>query len=96
MQRFKNVVEISYENLKYFLKCRKPFKNLEESQSKRNLFELCPFIFFQTLVTQVEIRPTSLRLDPKYSFYYVNVACLLVTGVGPFVVLALLNGAICR
>ena len=46
--------------------------------------------------TRVEIRPTELRLDDDYVFYYVNLARFFVTGIGPFLGLVFLNYGIHR
>jgi hypothetical protein len=46
--------------------------------------------------TYIEFRPTPMRLNDDYVFYYVNMARLVVTGIVPLVALSLLNMSIYR
>ena len=44
----------------------------------------------------IEFRATPMRVDENYSFYYVNLTRLIVTGIVPFGALAMLNFSIYR
>ena len=46
--------------------------------------------------TVIEFRATPMRVDENYSFYYVNLTRLIVTGIIPFGALAMLNLSIYR
>lgn len=47
-------------------------------------------------VTRIAVRPTDLRLDEDYVFYYVHLTRLLITGIFPFFSLVFLNNGIHR
>ena len=49
-----------------------------------------------TEVTKAEYKPTELRLDEDYVFYYVNLTRFFVTGIFPFACLVFLNLSIYR
>jgi hypothetical protein len=46
--------------------------------------------------TVVDFRPTALRLNQNYSFYYVHLTRLFITGIIPFGALVFLNLSIYR
>ena len=47
-------------------------------------------------VLKAEYRPTELRLNEDYVFYYVNLTRFFVTGIFPFACLVFLNLSIYR
>ena len=45
--------------------------------------------------TVVSVKPTDLRMNDDYIFYYNNLAKLVVTGIVPFVALCVFNFKVC-
>ena len=47
------------------------------------------------IVVSVKVKPTDLRMNDDYIFYYNNLAKLIITGVVPFAALCLFNFKVC-
>ena len=48
-----------------------------------------------TLKKMVSVKPTDLRMNDAYIFYYNNLAKLIITGIVPFAALCVFNTKVC-